>query len=731
MDNKNLNFLDLENLDLGDSGVMEKWETNYMVAQAVQQDITPVKSKILTTQDIVTLNSDTTNNLNEVENQNSPDTVEELIEGNEAAVNDINTPISNYVADKAVLVLKNIQENQNTQNLETNILNQQISDFNLNQTLFIKQNGGFLLDRSDSNNSITNSDNSLFAKYIQRFRDENSEVRYDNIQLSTLSKNLLFLPKVVETVSPYNFIIGNKENNILNGTSGRDIIYGSAKNTSNPVTFLTISNPNSDITDSFSFNVAIKNNLVITSAILDDTGATDAGSVYLFDSLTGNLLQTFNNPTPSNNDQFGWNIDIDGNTAIIGAIQDDTGNTDTGSVYIFNTDTGNLIRTINNPITGNFAHFGSSVALDGNIALIGAELGLTGGSRPGVAHLYDVTSGVKLFTLNNPTPTHLDYFGYSVDLDNGYALVGAILDDTGAVDTGSAYIFNANTGNLLHTLNNPDPQVGDAFGSNVAINDSYALIGANSDNSGVGSAYLYDVSTGNLIYTFNNPTPVSNDRFGWDVSITNNYAIISSPWDDTSAEDNGSVYLYDVNSSDLLLTLNNPSSNPTELFGYSVDVDGNTLVVGARNDNAYIYQIDFTDSDILYGGSGIDYLFGLYGDDQLYGQAGADKLTGGEGADRFVFQGANAFSGIDTIEDFNQSQGDIIDISDVLIGYNFGVDNILDFARFIDNGANTTLEIDADGLTNGSNYLAAAFIIGGAGLDIVNLEALSQLDTVA
>ena len=43
-------------------------------------------------------------------------------------------------------------------------------------------------------------------------------------------------------------------------------------------------------------------------------------------------------------------------------------------------------------------------------------------------------------------------------------VVGAYTDDTGATNAGSAYVFDAATGNLLHTLNNPTPAASDYFG---------------------------------------------------------------------------------------------------------------------------------------------------------------------------------------------------------------------------------------------------------------------------
>ena len=57
-------------------------------------------------------------------------------------------------------------------------------------------------------------------------------------------------------------------------------------------------------------------------------------------------------------------------------------------------------------------------------------------------------------------------------------VVGAYWDDTGATDAGAAYIFDATTGNLLRTLNNPTPAATDLFGRSVAVSGSTVVVGA-------------------------------------------------------------------------------------------------------------------------------------------------------------------------------------------------------------------------------------------------------------
>ena len=59
-------------------------------------------------------------------------------------------------------------------------------------------------------------------------------------------------------------------------------------------------------------------------------------------------------------------------------------------------------------------------------------------------------------------------------------------------------VFDAGSGSLLRTLNNPTPATGDCFGISVAVTGSTVVVGAYSDDTGAtnsGSAYLFDAAT--------------------------------------------------------------------------------------------------------------------------------------------------------------------------------------------------------------------------------------------
>ena len=124
-------------------------------------------------------------------------------------------------------------------------------------------------------------------------------------------------------------------------------------------------------------------------------------------------------------------------------------------------------------------------------------------------------------------------------------------------------------------------------------------------------------------------------------------------------------------------------------------------------------------NDYLDGGAGNDTLYGEGGNDWLVIGLGADMATGGAGADTFKITTIDAFA--DTIRDFNASEGDVIDISAVLDGYDPLSDDIAAFVQLVQSGGNTELQINATGDAGG--FVTAAIILGGTGDTLAHLVA--------
>ena len=298
-------------------------------------------------------------------------------------------------------------------------------------------------------------------------------------------------------------------------------------------------------------------------------------------------------------DLFGNSVAISGNTALVGAVQDDDGGFDSGSAYLFDVTTGNQLAKLTADDAAAGGWFGQSVAISGNMALVGALYG--NGDFGGTAYLFDVTTGNQLTKLTADDAAAGGSFGSSVAIGGNTALVGAWGDNDGGDRSGSAYLFDATTGNQLAKLTADDAAMNDRFGSSVAISGNTALVGAwGNDDAGnaSGSAYLFDVSTGNQIAKLTADDAAAGDSFGNSVAISGNTALVGA-WGEQNADDNsGSAYLFDVTTGNQLAKLTAVDATMEDYFGSSVAISGNTALVGALLDidvdnffgSVYLYE---------------------------------------------------------------------------------------------------------------------------------------------
>jgi hypothetical protein len=405
----------------------------------------------------------------------------------------------------------------------------------------------------------------------------------------------------------------------------------------------TLTNPNAYSTsadDQFGQRIAISGNRAIVGAHQeDDATGSSSGKAYIFDVTSGNLLHTLNNPnvySTGTNDFFGYSVDISGDRAIVGAYQEDSSGTvgpDSGKAYIFDVITGTLLHTLSNPDAYSWAEadwFGWSVAISGNRCIVGAPSEDESGIQSqGKAYIFDVETGALLHVINNANAyvsgSGGDYFGFSVSISGNRAIVGAVYeDDAQGLTSGKAYIYNVSSGIRLHTLNNPSNysnSANDEFGYSVDISGNYAIVGARlEDENGQadsGKAYIFDASTGSLVHVLSNPNAyasASSDTFGWYVGISRDRAIVGAPEeDDASGSSSGKAYIFDVLTGNLLNVLSNPniySTGAGDIFGQEVAISENYAIVSAKSEDrqnnsnsgaAYIFAArELTYLDKLY-----------------------------------------------------------------------------------------------------------------------------------
>ncbi|MHC4976809.1 MAG: FG-GAP repeat protein, partial [Planctomycetota bacterium] len=357
--------------------------------------------------------------------------------------------------------------------------------------------------------------------------------------------------------------------------------------------------------DHFGFAVALDGNTALVGANEDDDVAgSDQGAAYVF-VRTGaswaeqdKLLAS----DATSSDQFGRSVALDGDTALIGAVGNDDGGSASGSAYVFVRSAGSWTEQAKLKAGDSAADdiFGSSVAIDGDTALVGAQLDDdAGGIDQGSAYVFVRSAGswTEQAKLTADDGDFEDYFGYSVALDGDTALIGAWGDDdSGGSDQGSSYVFTR-AGTMWTQqarLMDSDGGTNDFFGAGVALEGDTALIGASGDTDaggiGQGSAHVIErlgsVWVGPELKVFASDA-AAGDRFGHTLVLDGDTALIGAYFDDDAGANSGSAYVFVRTGTTWLEQAKLVASDAAagDNFGVSVALDGDTALVGAHNDD--------------------------------------------------------------------------------------------------------------------------------------------------
>ena len=205
-----------------------------------------------------------------------------------------------------------------------------------------------------------------------------------------------------------------------------------------------------------------------------------------------------------------------------------------------------------------------------------------------------------------------DQFGSSISASGDWLIVGVPEDADLAPAAGSAYVYHRQGANWVETqkLYASDGALGDEFGYAVGISGDIAVITARGESPmgifGAGSAYLFERSGSTWIETAklfaNDATP--EDHFGQAVAISGNRIVFGVSHDDPVGSGSGSIYVFEKSGNlwSQFMRLTPSGLAPGDAFGFSVAIDGDTIVVGSLGDegpagqnntgSAYVFDRD-------------------------------------------------------------------------------------------------------------------------------------------
>jgi len=407
------------------------------------------------------------------------------------------------------------------------------------------------------------------------------------------------------------------------------------------------------LSDSYYGNsVAIDGNYAVVGANGDDFDTNgenrkiNAGAAYVlhFNGTTWVEVQKLVASDRAAYDYFGCSVAISGDYIMVGANMDDNAtSTNLGSVYVFYNNAG--VWTETQKIASSDRHeddfFGSALSLNGDYAIVGVYLqdyntaGLDSVGNGGAAYIFKNIAGTWTETqkLIASDRSATDYFGFSVDIEGDYAIIGAYAEDEDAngvntqVEAGSAYIFKNYSDTWIEEqkIVASDRYVEDYFGYSVSISNNYVIVGAYYEDedelgsetiSGAGSVYIYENNEG--VWSQVNKVVSSdrneNDRFGYSVSISGDYAVVGAFFEDEDSFDlnhldfSGSAYVLKNTGgvwqqSRKITALDRQEQ---DYFGISVAICDTMIIAGAKQQD-----YDSTGGGIVETEAGAAYLFKL------------------------------------------------------------------------------------------------------------------------
>jgi hypothetical protein len=298
-----------------------------------------------------------------------------------------------------------------------------------------------------------------------------------------------------------------------------------------------------------------------------------------------NHVLTLESPNPEHVAWYGYGVDISGD---IIAISEPFANVDevpdAGKVYIYDLE-GTLLSTLQSPTPGSVEQFGRRFDVHGDTVIVRTLTDIGSYLNAGKAHVFN-TDGTYRLSLQSPEPTKGGYFGGAKIHDN----IIVIYEDT---NEGRVYLYD-NELEILKTLYSPTPIVGGKFGRTMKVSETLILLsecGNGNNPMGPGSVHVFN-HDGDHLMTLQAPEPEDYALFGASISISGDLIVIGESFATVGEVFRaGRAYIYTTDG-EHLQTLQSPKPKMNGNFGDSVAIDSDRVVVGEWGANVNPFQYE-------------------------------------------------------------------------------------------------------------------------------------------
>jgi len=320
-------------------------------------------------------------------------------------------------------------------------------------------------------------------------------------------------------------------------------------------------NPSSN--DYFGTSVAISNDgaYAIVGSISEDTSGSGAGAAYVYvrSGSSWSQQQMLKASDAMANGIFGYSVAMssDGTYAVVGARYQNAN----GAAYVYirsgTSWTQQAKLTASNAGTGDAFGWSVDISNDGTYIIVGAKDEDSTASSSGSAYVFirSGTSWSEQQKINGSGAIVNGYFGYSASInsDGTYIAIGAYGDNN--MDYGAVHVFSRSgtTWSEQQKIVAGDQGVSDHLGVSVSISGAgdYVIAGAwgsETGGSNAGAAYIFSRSgtTWSQQQKIQSTDIGANDHFGWSSNISNdgNYVIVGAHYEGTGGGEAGAAYIF-------------------------------------------------------------------------------------------------------------------------------------------------------------------------------------------
>ena len=394
-----------------------------------------------------------------------------------------------------------------------------------------------------------------------------------------------------------------------------DVKPGEATDNDGAVTEFKLNSSHAQERGFFGDSLAMSGDTLVVGAWGENIRGEESGAAYVFVRAgSGWQLQAELRASDAGPEhRFGHAVAISGDTIVVGAVYHDQNGFRAGAAYLFERQGDSWTeRAILTPQdAAEYQHFGTSVALDEHTIVIGA-----GGFAARAAYVFERadTQWIQVAKLEAPISNEGDRFGNTVALSGNTIAVGAwndaVIDEdeefedddaffaADTIQSGTVHMFVRNDAGWSHSaVLTSGAELRQGFGWSLDLHDDTLVVGAPELNDAYGTGAAYVFTHDNGAWSLQSIlSPLTGHDFGWSVAVDGHTILVGAP----SEEDNaGAGYVYRQQNGTWEMARRIHASDTAEAlhFGGAVTVSAGYLVFGATGDQtgglasgaAYVY----------------------------------------------------------------------------------------------------------------------------------------------